>query len=670
MNVTTPPAKTASADDRSPPPTTAANVEILAPAGGRESFLAALAAGADAVYCGLKRYSARMAAQNFTLEELVGLTRLAHERGTRVYVALNVLLRPGELDDTGQVIERLARQVRPDGLIVQDTAAVALARQVGFGGEVHLSTLANVSFPAALDLVRRDLKVDRVVIPRELSIDEIRAMAAACPDGLRLEVFVHGALCYAVSGRCYWSSFLGGRSGLRGRCVQPCRRRYRQGDRSERFFSCQDLSLDVLVKVLKTIGQVAAWKIEGRKKGPHYVYYTTTAYRLLRDQGHDPQAKRDALSLLERALGRPGTHYRFLPQRPQQPMAEGEAGASGLLVGRLRGGRQAAYLSPREPLMTGDLLRIGYEDDPWHAVVRVGKTVPKAGRFSLKPTRGKTPPRDVPVFLIDRREPALAQQLVDLEARLEPVDLPPASDKSPFGYRRPRPKRIDLPVTRTTVGRLPRIGHDGVWLSEAALAATRRDPGPWWWLPPVVWPSDAAQVTGWVQTALALGARGFVLNAPWQRALFADRVKVPLWAGPFCNLANPLAINTAARLGLAGVVVSPELGADDLLALPAQSPLPLGIVVAGHWPLCVARNLPGRLQAQTAFASPRNEAAWAVAHGPDVWIYPNWTLDLTAHETVLTRAGYRLLVQLDEPVPAGVAVKPRPGLWNWNLTLR
>ena len=159
---------------------------------------------------------------------------------------LNSLLKPAELDLAGRLVEQLGRWVKPDALIIQDLALVELARQTGYTGELHLSTLANVSFPAALKLVRKKLGIDRIVLPRELSIDEIKTMASACPQGLDLEVFVHGALCYGVSGRCYWSSYLGGKSGLRGRCVQPCRRLYTQDGQNGRFFSCQDLSLDVL----------------------------------------------------------------------------------------------------------------------------------------------------------------------------------------------------------------------------------------------------------------------------------------------------------------------------------------------------------------------------------------------------------------------------------------
>ncbi|RPJ17425.1 MAG: U32 family peptidase, partial [Desulfobacteraceae bacterium] len=200
--------------------------QILAPAGNKASFLAAIAAGADAVYCGLKAYSARMEAKNFTVEELAPLSGLAHEKGVQVFVAVNSILKHEDLSVAANLVAQLERLVKPDGLIIQDLALVDLVKQAGFSGELHLSTLANVSFPSALKLVKERLGINRVVVPRELSIDEIKALSDACPENLSLEVFVHGALCYGVSGRCYWSSYFGGKSGLRGRCVQPCRRVY------------------------------------------------------------------------------------------------------------------------------------------------------------------------------------------------------------------------------------------------------------------------------------------------------------------------------------------------------------------------------------------------------------------------------------------------------------
>ncbi|MDP3285288.1 MAG: peptidase U32 family protein, partial [Desulfobacterales bacterium] len=161
-----------------------------------------------------------MEAKNFTVEELAPLTQLAHEKDVGVFVAINSLLKQEDLSSAGNLVKQLEKLVKPDGLIIQDLALIDLVKQTGFSGELHISTLANVSFPSALKLVKEKLGVNRVVIPRELSIDEIKALAAACPENLSLEVFVHGALCYGVSGRCYWSSYFGGKSGLRGRCVQ------------------------------------------------------------------------------------------------------------------------------------------------------------------------------------------------------------------------------------------------------------------------------------------------------------------------------------------------------------------------------------------------------------------------------------------------------------------
>jgi len=653
----------------SPPPPVP---EILAPAGSRSAFLAALAAGADAVYCGLKQYSARMAAKNFTIEELAGLTSLAHEQGTRVYAAINTLIKPGETASLAETVERLVRQGAPDGMIVQDLAMVELARQAGFSGEIHLSTLANVSFPKGI-AVAANLGAARAVLPRELSIDEIRVMAQACPPGFGIEVFVHGALCYGVSGRCYWSSYLGGKSGLRGRCVQPCRRRYEQNGESRRLFSCLDLSLDVLVKVLKTVPQVRAWKIEGRKKGPHYVYYTARAYRMLRDEGTDPEAKKEALSLLSYALGRPGTHYRFLSQRPWNPIPKDGQTGSGFLIGRLKGGGKKADLVPKIDLLSGDVLRVGYEDEPWHGIHRLGRFVPKGGRYTIQFGAKKPAPKGTPVFLTDRTEKELEQQIAGLEKRLTVRQAPES-----FAARVHSPsvpvQRSSAPVTEVTVFRtIQRSGGvAGCWLSAAAVdgASGKAADRIWWMLPPVIWPENEKDVSDQVTRILKKGARHFILNAPWQAALFPRRGVLNLWAGPFCNLANPIALLSLIPLGFSGAVVSPELGKRDYMALSRQSPLPLGAVIYGFWPLCISRTAAEDLPEERLLVSPRQEGLWVKRYALDYWVFPNWPIDLRKERERLQKAGYSLFLALDEPVPPKVKIKKRPGLWNWTDSLK
>jgi len=650
--------------------------EILAPAGNQASFLAAIAARADAIYCGLKLFSARMEAKNFTIEEFAALVRLAHKNEVKVFVALNSLLKPDDLAQAGQMLDQLQRRVKPDAIIIQDLALVPLVKQTGFVGEIHLSTLANVSFPMALQVIRQQLQVDRVVLPRELNIDELKTLARVCPRGLDLEVFIHGALCYSVSGRCYWSSFLGGKSSLRGRCVQPCRRQYTQNNQPRRYFSCQDLSVDVLAKLLLSIPQIRTWKIEGRKKGPHYVYYTVCVYRMLRDHGRDPQMKKSALQMLEYALGRSTTHYFFLPQRPQNPVnLQGQTG-SGMLVGRIKGSQQKPFFNTREELLSGDVLRLGYEDQAGHMVKRIARSVPKGGRMHINPSAKKGwAKKGAPVFLTDRREKRLDDMIADLKDQLDQV--PASTGRSAiFKPALPKPfsrkiKLLEQSVYRLWPRTIPR-NPCGIWLSgeNVKKAHGKMVPQLRWWLPPVIWPENEEQINDQVQAAIKKGARYFVLNAVWQIGFFASPERFNLWAGPFCNLANSLALASIHPMGFNGAIVSPELGAADFLQLPQQSPIALGIVTAGNWPLCVARSVTPEVQLEKSFTSPRGEQAWTTRYGPDYWVFPNWQLDLQIHKKVLQKAGYVLFVNLIEPVPKKVKLKKRSGIWNWKHSLK
>ncbi|WP_027186076.1 U32 family peptidase [Desulfovibrio inopinatus] len=658
--------------------TSSARPELLAPAGDRASFLAALAAGADAVYVGLKHFSARMQADNFSITELAQLTELAHKKSRRVYVAINTLVKPDEIDKAGRLIDRTVRLVAPDAFIVCDLGVIELARQVGFSGEIHVSTLANISHQRNLSLLPA-LGVQRAVLPRELNVDEIRAMSEACPDGVTLETFVHGALCHNISGRCYWSSFLGGKSGLRGRCVQPCRRVYENKGQKGRYFSCLDLSLDVLAKTLLTIKNVSAWKIEGRKKGPHYVYHTVSAYKLLRDEPGNPDAKKQALSYLEQSLGRPGTHYSFLPQKPKNPVEAIKQTGSGMVVGRLSlSGPGKASFSPRIGLLPGDILRIGYEDEPGHQVIRSPKSFPKGGRFDVRYQGRHRPKSGTQVFLIDRREADLVSIVDSMQAELEAIPKPQNKESQfvatlPAPFKSPRKMRsLTYDVWRNPP--LDRIRTDfGMWLAVGkghSLPLTRSGQA-WWWLPPIIWPNEENEYVALTDLLLRRGARKFVLNAPWQRSLFPKHLKkeTQLWAGPFCNTSNALALKVLEQMGFCGAIVSPELSQEDLVSLPTKSPLPLGIVQHGRWPLGLSRTLAMDLKHHMPLKSPMNEVCFTAKHGQNIWIFPSWNLDLTGKSRELERAGYSVYIHLREPTPKNVPISERPGLFNWEVGL-
>ncbi|WP_027722554.1 peptidase U32 family protein [Maridesulfovibrio zosterae] len=651
--------------------------EILAPAGDKTSFLAAIAAGADAVYAGLKHFSARMEAYNFATGELAALAELGRENGVKTYIPMNTLVKPDDMDSAARLIDRVTRSVKPDGLIIQDLSMVELAHQAGYEGELHLSTLANASHPAALKAAAK-LGINRVVVPRELNLDEIKQMAEACPENMSLEMFVHGALCYSVSGRCYWSSFFGGKSSLRGRCVQPCRRIYGGAKRKEmpkRLFSCLDLSLDVLTKPTLSIPQVKSWKIEGRKKGPHYVYYTVTAYRMLRDNPNDAKTKKDATELLDLALGRPTSHSVFLPQRPYTPLDPSNETGSGFLIGITKQEKNGKpYFNCRQELLDGDFLRIGYQDQPGHQTLKIRKFIPKRGKVSI-PVRGRTSLKSgTKVFLIDRREEGLVKALKQLDSKLSKIKVAEKT-ASNLQVELPHPIRKPERVAYHTLQRNPpkgktKFGTD-VWLSMNAL---KRTPRPavskiWWHLPPVIWPNEEKDIQKIIDICLSGGGRDFVLNSPWQKVMFPEDDRLRFHAGPFCNVSNPLTVAELADMGFASAYVSPELAREDFLALPAASPLPLGVVLSGMWPLGISRIIADETELMSPMYSQKKEVCWARQYGQSYWIYPGWPLDFSAERKVLENAGYSMFLDIQEPLPKSVPEPTRTSNFNWDLTL-
>jgi putative protease len=273
--------------------------ELLAPGG---SFLAAyygFQAGADGVYLGMKEFSARQGAANFTPEQLRRILGVARERGGKVYLALNTVVREQELERAAQILF-WAESLGLDGVIVQDLGIYELARSHFPALPLHASTQMAVHNTGGLR-VARELGFRRVILARELDFESIRRLRAENPD-IELEVFIHGALCYSFSGLCLASWKLTGRSGNRGDCAQICRSLFRTADGEGFFFSCRDLFLGREVLRLMEIG-IDAFKIEGRMKSPEYVYHTVRLYRALIDRG--AQIHAGELSELERnaALG-------------------------------------------------------------------------------------------------------------------------------------------------------------------------------------------------------------------------------------------------------------------------------------------------------------------------------------------------------------------------------
>ena len=256
-------------------------LELLAPAGSMEALRAAVQNGANAVYLGCGTFNARQSAKNFTIQTLTEAVKYCHIRGVAVHLTLNTLVSDRETGDVCTLI-RQAAMAGVDAFIVQDLGVVQLCKQIAPGVAIHGSTQMTVhSLPGVLFCAA--LGMTRVVLSRELGRDEIHYICKNSP--IEIEVFAHGALCMCYSGQCYLSAAIGGRSGNRGRCAQPCRQSYGYGRWENKYpLSLKDNCLVAYLKELENMG-VASLKLEGRMKRPEYVAAVTGVYRKAINEG-------------------------------------------------------------------------------------------------------------------------------------------------------------------------------------------------------------------------------------------------------------------------------------------------------------------------------------------------------------------------------------------------
>lgn len=258
--------------------TNGTKIEILAPAGSYESFRAAISAGADAVYAGGPRFGARAYAANFTQEELLEAIDYAHLHNRRFYLTVNTLLKEPEMEELGSYLKPLYCRGL-DAVIVQDVGVLRLVREAFPEIDIHASTQMTITDTKGA-LFLKEQGVTRVVPARELSLSEVARMAESA--GMEIECFVHGALCYSYSGQCLLSSFIGGRSGNRGQCAQPCRLPYTVNGKKEHFLSLKDICTLELIPDMIEAG-IDSFKIEGRMKSPQYAALVTAMYRKYTD---------------------------------------------------------------------------------------------------------------------------------------------------------------------------------------------------------------------------------------------------------------------------------------------------------------------------------------------------------------------------------------------------
>ncbi|MDR0882714.1 MAG: U32 family peptidase [Candidatus Adiutrix sp.] len=614
--------------------------ELLAPAGSKAAWAAAVEGGADAVYLGLKDFSARTYADNFSLAELQAVLRESHAVGVKVYLALNSLIKEGELGLAWKLLAAAAA-LEPDGLILQDLGLSALAARHFPQIPRHASTLTAVhSLPGLITLQKAGFS--RAVLSRELAFDEVEALARYSP--IEAEIFIHGALCFSFSGLCLMSSFLGGRSALRGGCTQPCRRVYQRGGKKGAFFSTTDLAAAPYFQQLRRL-PLASFKIEGRMKGPDYVSRVVRAYRMLLDapEAEWPYALAEAENILAEAPGRRTTGGP-LAAEIEGALAPLSATTSGLKVGFMEpAGPGRGRLTPGRPLAVNDRLRLQPKAGEESAAFNL-KTITLEGREVAEAPAG----RDVilggpnlpsqPGFLFkvssgNEERAFLASPLVRAvkEAAPGPIPagpkaLPPELRAAPGRGPRVRAaepargagywvwlerledvtelanfpaKKVILPLT---VPNVRHLRHHRRLKEEVGRLV--------WSLPPLIFHRRQSRLGQEIADLLERGAREFMISNLGQINLIqragGATAGIKIWGDHRLGALNHLAEAALISLGLAGVTLSLEADAETYQALWAAPAAGGRLLYLYGRPALFTARYPLD-QRRTAIVSPRGE---------------------------------------------------------------
>ena len=594
-----------------------ANIEILAPVGSEEMLHAAVFSGADAVYLGFSGFNARTGAGNFDADSLKEAVRFCHARGVKVHVALNTTVYGGELASLRDAIRAVAAS-GADAVICQDLAVATLIGKIAPQLPRHGSTQMSVhTLQGALEL--KELGFTRVVLARELSLPEVEQITRHC--GIETECFVHGALCMCVSGQCYMSAFLGGRSGNRGSCAGPCRLPFEANALPEgkpgrlHHLSLKDNSVIDKLDQLQAIG-VASAKIEGRLRTPEYVAAAVSACLAGRKgRAYDRDLLKNAFSrsgftsgyldgkidgtmfgvrseadaeLTKKTL--PALRELYRRERSRVPVRmklEIEEGGEKLTVTDADGNKAFAYgdfepqparVDPTESLkrslaktggtpFAAENIEVEMDEGPWFVP---GSTVNELRREALD-------------ALLKKREVLRPWPVQDVE--LEPL---PQRTLPPHRTLRARFERWD---------QVPEQALSGVEYLILPIAQADRVPREWRGktlleLPRVMFGKLEEDTARRVAATQDAGFAGYEVSNIAHLRLCRG---LPMSGGFGLNVTNQVAAQFYADNGLGSVLILPETKDSDISTIApthAGKPVPTGVLVYGHMPLMVTRACP------------------------------------------------------------------------------
>ena len=594
-----------------------ANIEILAPVGSEEMLHAAVFSGADAVYLGFSGFNARTGAGNFDADSLKEAVRFCHARGVKVHVALNTTVYGGELASLCDAIRAVAAS-GADAVICQDLAVATLIGKIAPQLPRHGSTQMSVhTLQGALEL--KELGFTRVVLARELSLPEVEQITRHC--GIETECFVHGALCMCVSGQCYLSAFLGGRSGNRGSCAGPCRLPFEANALPEgkpgrlHHLSLKDNSVIDKLDQLQAIG-VASAKIEGRLRTPEYVAAAVSACLAGREgRAYDRDLLKNAFSrsgftsgyldgkidgtmfgvrseadaeLTKKTL--PALRELYRRERSRVPVRmklEIEEGGEKLTVTDADGNKAFAY---------GDFEPQPARTDPTESLKR---SLAKTGGTPFAAENIEVEMDEGPWFVPGSTVNELRREALDALLKKREVLRPwPVQDVE----LEPLPQRT-LPPHRTLRARferwnqVPEQALSGVEYLILPIAQADRVPREWRGktlleLPRVMFGKLEEDTARRVAATQDAGFAGYEVSNIAHLRLCRG---LPMSGGFGLNVTNQVAAQFYADNGLGSVLILPETKDSDISTIApthAGEPVPTGVLVYGHMPLMVTRACP------------------------------------------------------------------------------
>ena len=619
-------------------PTKCSKLEILAPAGSMDALVAAVRCGADAVYLGQKNFSARKNSQNFDEESLTQAVEYAHRCGVKIHQALNIIVFDQELDALKECI-RSAVRAGVDAMIVQDWGVAALVREYAPDIALHASTQMAIHSPAGVRLAEQ-LGFSRVVLARELSRQEIESIVQS--TSLETEIFVHGAHCMSVSGQCYLSAAIGGKSGNRGQCAQPCRLPFTAGCSGcgkkpfgENVLSLRDMDLTLYLPEIARMG-VTSVKIEGRMKRPEYVAAAVTACRqALRGEKPD-------LETLQAVFSRSGfTDGYFAGQRTREMFGfrtREDVAAANDVFARLRGlyhkENPLVPVSASFEMLRGKPVVLCLSDG--EHTVSVNGEPPQEVAEGARPADREYIARQLeklggtPYYLSDdaaltvqiddglmirasqlnalRRD---AVQQLDLQRQQVSgrfIETAPTALQAESG---PKRKLSDHPevwckcaevqqaemVFKTAdkiilpAAQLVRLAQAGELDGDGRFAAVKDR------LMPVL-PRLTYREDGCVNILGQLKSLGFTTLYCESSAhiQLGREAGFSLTGGPYLNLSNSVALLQAEKTGLSAAVLSPEGKLAQLSAVVRKSRISCGLYAYGRMALMALRNCPVRAQ--------------------------------------------------------------------------